>query len=448
VTSTDIDASRVRARDQRSSILLTLVCAWAVVPRLIQTLTAPKHRTQVGEESPPYTAVANSSLKLLCLMVLLFSVLVIIEVVRDQPRRGFAGLVLLMLPFVYLEVRDFTLGDRLVWSQLAYPAVVIAIWVLRPPLRKLALVGYWVGATAVLSLAIGALLPAQGIYNNAQGLSITPDKELLPGGVLVGIFTHGNNLGAFLVLGIPAVMMIPRRPVRNVVLFLVVSTMVWSAARSSLATLGALVLALVVLSVFPRGWRALPARVGMGLAWVALCALPLLTHDQTAFANRGYIWVQSLQFFRESPLFGHGSAFYTQLAQTSENLGGTVWHGHNQLVQLLLTGGVVLTALVAVLIVACISRAGWWVQRGSVLPFAYLIALAGACTLEVSLVFVDNVYLFPVVVLPLAVILFSESADHLPQGRPRHGGEVAGEGHGMVLSYQAPRHLLSDPYRG
>ena len=55
--------------------LRTGVRAWVVVPRTIQTLTAPKYRGQIGMESPPYTFWASTTLTVLGLGVLAFALL-------------------------------------------------------------------------------------------------------------------------------------------------------------------------------------------------------------------------------------------------------------------------------------------------------------------------------------------------------------------------------------
>jgi hypothetical protein len=72
------------------------------------------------------------------------------------------------------------------------------------------------------------------------------------------------------------------------------------------------------------------------LAAAALvCVLPFTTHDPTAYTNRGYIWQQSLLAWSGDKVLGLGSAWYAIIGSSSAALGTTVFHGHNQLVQLL-----------------------------------------------------------------------------------------------------------------
>lgn len=379
-----------------------------VVPRTIQSLTAPKYRNDVGVESPPYTLPAALAVRLLALAILALCVFLVLEGVRDRHRRHVGAVVLLTLPWLYLEVRDWAGHEHLSWSTLVYPAVVLALWTLQPALSQLEVIGYLVGGVALLSMAIGFLLPGQGIFRHADGTVVAQTKALVPGGVLVGIFTHGNNLGQFLVLGLPMVALIRSAAARHVLLLSTVCALVWSASRSSLLTLGVVVATVVVLALLPRGWRGFPARLGAALGCLVVVVLPLVTADPLAYSNRGYVWLQSLLAWRSSPLFGHGSNYYAEVAATSGTLGPTVFHGHNQVVQLLVTGGIVAALVVGALALGALSVAARAVGRGCYFPIAYLVTLAGTCTFEVSLVFVDNTFLFPVVVLPLACLFFGD----------------------------------------
>jgi O-antigen ligase len=314
------------------------------------------------------------------------------------------------LPWIYLQLRNWTLTDPLQLSQLIYPIVAIAIWALRPDLSEFALLGYLVGVVAVISIVIGFLAPSQGILRSAEGLVITQDKMLLPFGILVGIFTHGNNLGQYLVLGVPMVAVIRHRFTRVLLIIAVCFALVWSAARASLITFIVVIMVTGAVALLSARVRGLPARLIVMTPFAVAALLPLLTSDPSAFTNRGFVWMASLDAWASNPFFGLGSRYYQELGRTSESLGGSVFHGHNQLVHLLVTGGLVSVILVALMLFFAIDAAARWAERGRLVAVAYLTALAGVCTLEVSLVFVDNFFLFPVVVVPLAIILFSEQS--------------------------------------
>jgi hypothetical protein len=146
-------------------------------------------------------------------------------------------------------------------------------------------------------------------------------------------------------MGLPSILLIPRRRIRGTLAGLSVLALVWSSSRGSLLALGMMILAVLLLKLFKRH------RFGAGLlivlaAMALVCVLPFLTHDPTAYTNRGHIWQQSLLAWSVDEVWGLGSAWYALVGASSEALGATVFHGHNQLVQLLVTGGYALAFLV------------------------------------------------------------------------------------------------------
>jgi O-antigen ligase len=383
-----------------------LVAAWTIVPKVLQTLTAAKYRVRVDQAAPPPTLVTRLATDVLTLGLLGFCLLVVLDALRRNPRRDLLGLVLLLAPWAWVVVRSFTLGSGPSGSDLVYPAVVVAIWLLRPGLAHLRLLGVLAGAVALISVVIGAVLPDQAVFRSADGSEITGDKAILPFGVLVGVFTHGNILGQYLLMGLPLVALVSRREVRAVLLAVTTFALIWSAARSTIVGAAALALVVAVLSMLPRGRRSVPYRLVLGLAFALVAVLPFVTRTPAAFTGRGVIWANSLGYWREHPWVGNGADFYTRIAQTTGDLGGTVYHGHNEVVQLLVTGGVVLAVLVGLLLVATIRRATDE-RTGGLVGLAVLFALAGASLLEVSLQ-LDGTVFDPVLLLPLATLLVGE----------------------------------------
>ena len=143
------------------------------------------------------------------------------------------------------------------------------------------------------------------------------------------------------------------------------------------------------------------------LAFATTCIVPLVTTDPAAFTNRGYIWQASHAAWAQHPFVGNGSDWFSIVGSSSASLGPTVFHAHNQFLQLLVTGGVVLALLVGLLVATAVGAAGRLAARGHLVGAGYLAAFAGTCLLEVSLVIVDNSLVFPVAVLPLLFILFT-----------------------------------------
>ena len=408
----------------RAGLLFVLVAAWALVPKVVQTVTAPKYRLRVDEAEPPPTAYTALATDLLTLALLAFCLLVVLDGLRRNPRRGLLGVSLLLAPWVWVQVRGFTLGSVPGVSDLVYPAVVVAVWVLRPGLRHLRLLGYLAGAVAVVSVLVGLLLPDKGLFRALDGNVITQEKAVLPAGILVGIFTHGNTLGQYLLLGLPLVALVPRRVLRTVLVAVTLLALVWSAARSTIGAALALALVAAVLSLLPADRRAVPGRIVVWATLGLVAVLPFVTTAPGAFTNRGGIWAVSLTHWRDHPWVGNGSDFYTAIAQTTGDLGGTVYHGHNEVVQLLVTGGVVLALLTALLVVAAVHRATR-TPEGVLVGVAVALALAGASLLEVSLQFEAGGVFVPVLLLPLATLLVGEPLVAEPVERARRPAGTA-----------------------
>jgi O-antigen ligase len=397
----------------RAGALFLLVAAYAVVPKVVQTLTAPKYYVGIDEAEPPLTAATALATSLLTAALLGLCLLLSLDALRRNPRRDLLGVCLLLAPWAWLLVRDLTLGSGPGTSDLVYPALVVTVWLVRPGLEHLRLLGWVAGAVAVVSVLVGLLLPASGLLRAEDGNVIVQNKSFLPSGILVGVFTHGNTLGQFLLLGLPLVALVPRRGWRAALLAVTAAALVWSQARSSIG--GAVVLALVaaLLTLLPLGRRAVPGRLVVGLAFVVVAVLPFLPLAPGALSSRGGIWANSLGRWREHPWVGLGSDYYARTAQTTADLGGTVYHGHNEVVQLLVTGGVVLAVLVGLLVLAAAHRATS-TPGGVVLGTTLVLAVACASLLEISLLFRGSSVFDPVLLLPLATLLVGE-----PLGAPR-----------------------------
>jgi len=401
---------------------------YALLPRLVQTATAPKFRTSVGAEQASLTPLAQLVQLGLLLGVLALCAFVVVTHLRRVPTDGAGVLLLSAALFAFGTWRDVVAGAVLSRNDLLIPSVVLAVWLLRPRRRDLAALGWVVLASAVLNGAVGALVPG-GLFRHEDGGLIAPEKQILPGGVLVGVFAQGNNLGQLLSLGLPTVAFLPRRW-RAPAVVVVAGVVLWSASRSSLL---AVVAAGGVFLLLSRGgplWRGAAAAASLVGLGAVLVLLPLLTSDPTAFSNRGYIWAVSLDAWRDQPLIGWGSGYYTAIGQYVNPLGGTAWHGHNSVVQLLVTGGLVQVSLVAVLAVLLLHRCTAAAAAGWSWPAAQVAALFVSGTLEFSFGVVDRQILMTSVLVPLVAILVSrpdeDQGSESPQAPPDAEGEAPG----------------------
>lgn len=397
-----------------AAALFVGVWCWTVAPRLIQTLTQPKFRASVGEESVVSPLATIVTLLASVGVIGLCAVVVVVCLAYHHPGRLLA-LSALVAPWAYLVMRDLFTGHWPTVTTLVYPAVMVALWLLRPPLESLGVLGYLLGFTVVLNLLLGFLLPSKGIFFYSPGELVLEDKATLPMGILIGIFTHGNTLGTFLALAIPVIALVPHRRARVVLVALAAFALFWSASRGSFGAIGLGLLALAAIALVPTRHRRGPALVVGLVPVVAAAVIPFVVHDPTAFTNRGFIWQKSIDWWQHAVWAGLGSDWYNQVGQTSARLASSAFHGHNQLVQSLVTGGLLLAVLMLALVVVVAVRAATLASRGQWFGLVHLVVIAGCSALERPFSFVDNFGMFAVVALPLAVLVF---ADLPPEEQP------------------------------
>lgn len=411
---------------------LLILTSWAyiVLPRLIQTFTASKYRTAVSD-SIPASHLSLMSSRALGLALLGLSLAIVVQRARDLPSNRGLALVLLLAPWVYMVTWNYYLGTRPRIETLLFPAVVLAAWALRPRLDQLALLGWLTGVTALIGVLLGVLLPDKGLFTSAAGGFIAPEKEILPWGILIGPFSDGNNYGQFLALGLPAVALVRNRLSRALLALLVVFAVVWTSSRSSLAAIAVGAFVLLVLGARHPVTRRTLARVAVAATAGVLIALPLTTRSDTAFTNRGYIWRISLQAWQQAPWLGHGSTWYSQIGQYVNSLPSSAFHGHNQLVQTLVVGGLAYLVLTAAMFGVLVYASGNWALYGIGYPAVFMAMFYVSATLEVSFGVVDRSFLVAVTWLPMAFFVFADRAPTLPVIRVQHarsGGSGAGAG--------------------
>jgi O-antigen ligase len=403
-------------------LLLALSWASVILPSLAETLLVPKHR-EFTDEAVEYNVIASAISLMITLSIVVVCLSVLVRRLNSLPgdRRGV--LLVALLPWIYQVTRDQYAPTEPKLGVVLYPLIMVTLWVLRPRLEQLAVVAWLGGATALLSIALAVASPARGILVSSTGTLVTPEKQILPWGILIGPLTDGNPLGQFLALGLPTVAFVSRWwrvPLVAVTTFAVV----WTSSRSSLGALAAGAgFALLLAVVRPAARRATVVVVATAVTVVTM-VVPLQTTDPLAFTNRGYIWQASLRVWQDHPVFGLGSQWYSQSAKYTDSIGLTAFHGHNEFVQLLVLGGVVNLVLVAILFAVLINAAAVWsgrYRRSAAGVFLLMLLASGG--FEVSFSIVHRSYLMPVSVLPIAFLLFAR----VPQRMPATSGEpVAG----------------------
>ena len=397
------NASRWSARSRHflTQAIIIAVSAWYFLPRMLLTLQTEKTKAAVGGSAETTTPLAHSIERLLFYCAFALCAWIIVSFWTKSPSSRGLVLISLLAPFVYLTTRDLYADQPPQMATVLTLLIIVALWMLRPPIQSLALVGYLVGLVSLASVVVAILLPSHGLLRSAitQGY-IDPDKAILPWGILIGVTSGGNTLGVFLALGVPCIFLIPQRILRTVLLIVSLFAIVWTASRGSMLAVAMSAVTALVLS------RSHPDRRFKGT--VACCCvsfavpvlLPWFTHDPEAFSNRGWIWSASEQAWGQNPVFGLGSGWFQRIGSSTEALGPTVFHAHNQILQILVLGGAVYALIFGATLVIAISSAAK-LAKDTVVPAAYLAAIAGCSIFELSLTTIENQLLTPVSLLPL-----------------------------------------------
>ncbi|WP_166791746.1 O-antigen ligase family protein [Cryobacterium frigoriphilum] len=388
---------------------MILLWAQSIVPLTLQAWFFDKRQSLANDvySMAPIPALLTSGLGALVLVVAVATIFLGVQA-RSQQRPPPAVLVVAVSPWLYIVSRDLYAGHTPSSASYAYPLVLTALWLVSSSVdRILSLLGLLVFSTAALSILMAVFVPASGIYRSASGIFAEAEKEILPWGLLVGMFGSPNNLGQYLALGFAALFFIRNRFFKVLAVSATSFAVLWTSSRSSVLAVGCcLVLAFILSRAGKRPLirRSIPF-VLLGLL-IYVAALPFVTTDPSSYTNRGHIWAESLRSAQAEPVFGLGSSWYQDIAGYYNQLGSLAFHGHNQVVQTIVTGGSVFAALVLALILLLIVRASKEGRHGHFYPALFLSALLISCALEVSLGFVDRTFLFSVFLVPIALILF------------------------------------------
>lgn len=378
----------------------------------VYSLTSDKSFLAAGTEqaaSPIASLVSQGSY----LAVLAACGVAVVFRINEVPRPGLWRIAVMLVPWVWLLARNAFSGV-VTADTLLYPFVILAVAALRPHPRVLAYVGGLVGVTAFLAIVLGLFAPEAGIVRESDGeIRVRADKELIPGiGLLQGMFPSENTLALFLSVGIVSILLIRTTWWRNTCLAMSAVALLWSSSRGGLLTAGGLIVAGVALHWLLRnGLRRLAstaARAGAMIAFVAAAGLPFLGWDDDAFSARGQIWNVAIAEWTERSLwYGLGPGWFARMAATETSpLHEGAYHAHNDMLQMIVSGGLVL----AVLFIGFFVVIAWDVTspRSDTLWTAGMlvvaIALSGA--MEATTGFVDASSQWLAAMVPLAIVFF------------------------------------------
>jgi len=397
----------------RAPETVVVVTVWLllVAQQLAISLSRPKMYvplTTGGQEVPAWAATVTTATNA---GVVLLAVVVVAWRLRELPWHQAGTLLLALAPWVLVVARSLALGRPPSALALVYPAIVVALWAVRPRLAVVEVLGYLTVVTATISVALGIWVPWAGRYVRAEGADL--EKPIGPFGILAGMMLSGNDLGLVLAVGVAAVLTIRLAAVRWPGLAVTLVAVGWSASRTAAVAVAAVLAALVTVRLVRR-WGARSVRGvvagGLGALVAVMVALPLLVSAPTAFSNRGRLWAFATERFAHEPVLGWGADVFKELALTDANLGGHASHAHNLAAQVLISGGLVLAVAMVALLGRAIVRAVREAAYGWDWSTLFLTAFLVCATVEVPLVFTDRIRQFPYVAVPLLVLVLAQPA--------------------------------------
>ena len=391
-------------RARGATVLIVLVWACVVGPQVVQSLTAPKVWRPITEGGVSLSAAAQTATTLGNGVLVLACGAVVVIRWRSLSTRGLGALTVVAAAWLWCVAGLVLAGDTPGAPVLIVPAVAVGLWVARPGPAHIEVLGWLTAVTATSSLVLGLIAPDAGIYTRAA--AVAGEKPVSGFGILAGILPTGNTLGLALALGLPAVLFIRRGWLRWSSLAITVVALVLTASRASYLAAGIMAIAALAIVVVRR--RAVFAAAWLAVLALASVLIPVLVTSGTAFTNRGGYWIFALDAWREQPWTGHGANFFKNVANSATNLGGHASDAHNQVVQLLVTGGVLLGVLVAVLVVLAGVKAVRAAAGGFAWPTLFLTGLFVVSLFEVTIGFVDRIALIPFALLPALVLVLGE----------------------------------------
>ena len=159
--------------------LVWVTLAWTVVPRLLQSLAAPKVRNDVGVQDAVSGNVASSlSLAALTLVLLGLCSFIVLDSLSSPHHTSVFRLMAVLAPWGYMAVRNLFVAETPRVDLFVYTAVIVALWRLRPDQRILVALGYAVGVAAGLAVLMGIVVPGSAVFRTDLGALVTDDKAI------------------------------------------------------------------------------------------------------------------------------------------------------------------------------------------------------------------------------------------------------------------------------
>lgn len=394
----DYEAKLERRRYWFAAALIVVVVFSAVarnglevylIGRVVRTVSG------AGRQPAVLRTALLSSMALIALVVAT-TVLVHLRSVLTSPFR----LLLVLFPVVWFIVRDYVTVGGFSYTLVAGAGLIIAFWFVAAPYDVLKVVGVLAVVIAGLSLALGVFVPQFALVSN----EVTLEKALFGDSLLAGPFTHQNSLALFLMGAGPFVFLLKRK----MLWFTIIAVaLMWSSSRTALLAGGITLVIVLMLFAVSRKMQALLGGIAILAAVGVMAYLPAVTTDPEAFASRGQIWLMSFYYLAGEWVIGLSPSWYNRVVPTQIGIFNTAaFHGHNDIVTMLVRGGIV--ALIAVVL------AWWFAWRQAVKSHSLPMLVIIGFFITVAVVGVaetvwrpeaDNP-MFAIAIAPICILLF------------------------------------------
>jgi len=396
-----------------------IVCIWVstVGTLMVWSLAGNRVRSALGDDADLSVAAAGVRNVALVLVVVVSAIL-LVQGLTSNRGRGIGTVVVLLLPWAVSYVSNIPQNGAYAGMGLLVPIFTLALGAARPNIEILRFVAGLCGLTIVAAILLGAVLPRSGIATDYLGAFLDVDKALTPWGLLQGMFTSANNLGQFAALALPLLFLLSRPLLRWSLIATCALVLVWSSSRGALIAAVISMVMLAALSVVRNKNVLRRAVIWVGVAGTAavVIGLPLLPWPDNAFSGRGRIWRYVLVEAMDAFPFGLGPGWFDYMGTLTNSLGRDAFHGHNQFVHVLATGGLVLALVILIVLWQAVRRTTRLRPRVGDPLAAYLVALLGTGLLEVSIGYLDRTNFMFVVAVPLALIVLCRD-DHADEPR-------------------------------
>lgn len=313
-------------------------------PSLAQILTRGRAslRSDAVEASSVFAGFATKATIFLAIFA---AVLAVLAAVGDRSHELRARLWIpaaLVLPWFTIYIVETLIINETTpkYYELIWPLMLVAFSLTAPPVHTVCVLLARIGvATAGLSIILG--IWGKGLM--PYGWHQTDDKAIIGDTALAGPYSHSNILGLLMALALPLVVLVLRDRERQIGLLLVGVTLVWSASRISIVAAVVIVAVIVAAKYVRRPWRLVAAATV--LAALTMVVVPLRTHDDAAFTNRGLIWKVTRFYAADHPWFGWGTGVFQSLNnEFTSAIGTRAVTAHNTWLTVLAVGGWVAVA--------------------------------------------------------------------------------------------------------